>query len=264
MSNISKEVFLSLLPPGSIWTIAEGKDFDKLLDGISENSELIRLFLDLLADIRNPFKTPILNDLEREFGILPDERIDEETRRKNLATNIFSKNGTGSDDNMEKSLRDAGFDVFVHENSPAIDPAIFLDQIFQMVAGGDKAFAGNADAFASRLGGELVVNGDMFIQTEIYTMIAGGDFAFAGNQDAMLGRFDEYNIDKIEFDIPTDPKKWPFIFFVGGVATRDPITDALTEILSAEVESERRSELLRIILKFKPLHSWAGLVIIFT
>jgi len=263
MPNISKSVLLALLPPGSIWTVAEGKDFDKLLDGMAENNEWVRIYLDQLSKIRDPFNTPLLNDLEREYGILPDERIAENIRRMNLAVNMFSKNGTGSDDNLEKSLRDAGFDVYVYQNSPAVDPSQFLDQNFQMVAAGINAYAGRVDAFASRLGGELIVNGPTFKQSERYLMGAGSAVAFAGNQDALAGRFDEYNKDTITYDIPTDPAKWPFIFFVGGPATRDPVTDALLTIQITEVDSERRSELLRIILKFKLLHSWCGLMVNF-
>ena len=178
MSEIFKSVFEVLLPRGSAWTPAPGKDFDKLLDGMSSNWQPILEFLEQLSFIRDPFRTPYLSDLEKEFGILTNENIDESIRRASLATIMFTRNRTGSEDDLEKSLRDAGFDVFVYQNDPAVDPALFLDQFFQMVADGFNAYAGRSDAFAGRVGGELLVNGEIIEQFPNYLMSADRESRF--------------------------------------------------------------------------------------
>jgi len=260
MSSLSRKAIDGLLPKGSIWQPSEDGDFDKFLDGVADCSESARIFLDDLSEIRDPLNTPVLSDLEREYGLTTDLNLTEETRRMQLASRKFPQIQNGSLDHLQDALDRAGFNVQVHENSPAVDPAIFLDQAFQMVANGVAAYAGNQDAFAGRVGGEFLVNGDLIIQTPAYLMQANGVNAFAGNSQAVAGRFDVFNQNIFEYEIPTDPADWPLVFFVGGDATRDG-SGALTEIKLADVPNKRKLEFKRTILKIKPIHSWAGLII---
>ena len=50
------------------------------------------------------------------------------------------------------------------------------------------------------------------------------------------------------------------VVFVGGNDTRDG-SGFLTAIAAANVPAEQQPQFERIILKYKPMHSWAGLVI---
>ena len=251
----------SMLPPGPLWRPEPDKEFDQLLDAFAGSSENIRAYLNSLADVRNPFKTTLLEDLEREYGVLTDTRLTEETRRLQLAAIIYASDGTGADDDLQKVLNDAGFDVSVYQNSPdgpAVDPAIFLDQSFQMVLGGGNAYLGRADAFFGRLGGELLVNGDFFETLPDYEVVFGNVYLGDGS---VLGFFNDVLTTKKEYEIPVDPDAWPFVFFVGGVATFDPGTGAITAIESAEVPNEREQLFKRLILRKKPLYTWAALVV---
>jgi hypothetical protein len=206
----------ALLPPGPIWTPEEEAHLDQLLEGIADNYEDIRELLANLADIRNPHKTIILDDLEREYGIATNFLLSEATRRLRLAGLVYSKQGNGTEDDLQNALRAVGFDVYVYQNDPPVDPAIFLEQAFQMVAAGGNAYAGRADAFAGRLGGELLVNGSIFSTSRIFTSVAGTLYAGAGHG---AGEYEDLLIEKIEYPIPTDPSDWPFVFFVGGAVT---------------------------------------------
>ncbi len=261
MSDLLKKTALALLPKGAFWEVAPDEDLDHLYDGQAANFETVRIFLSELADIRNPNKTTVLDDLEKEFGITKNDNITESVRRMQLASRKFSRDNNASEDKMQTVLQDADFDVQVHQNDPAVDPAIFLDQTFQMVAGGGNAFAGRPDAFASRIGGELLVNGDIFEQFAAFDMQANGSIAFAGNSSAVAGFFTNFREVQIVPPVPTDPDAWPFIFFVGGDATRDPGTGALTAIENGEVPASREKEFKSIILKYKPMFTWAGLLI---
>jgi len=264
MSNISKKTFLSLLPPGPIWEVKPNGGLDQLLNGIAQNSEDVADFLGFLSCIRDPFTTPFLTDLEREYGVITDINITEDVRRQRLAAEkAYPAKRTGSDDDLEIALQKAGFDVQVHVNSPAIDPATILFGDFQMVAGGGAAFAGNQDAFAGIGGGELLVNGEIFTQSPAYEMQAAGSIAFAGNSKAIAGYFNSFNKDVVEYPVPTDPDAWPFIFFVGGDATRN-VSGELTEVKAADVPTEREAEFKRLILSIKGMHSWAALIINYT
>lgn len=268
--TISRKVFTLLLPDGSIWNPEVDKDFDLLLDGMGDNAEGVRLFNEQLAFIRNPQKTPILSDLEKEYGISSDERLTEQERRDRLEVQKTSNDSDGTDDDMQKFLRDAGFDVFVHQNSPAVNPAIFLDQNFNMVADGDNAYAGfipvsgpPSTAFAGRLGGELLVNGALFTQTPAYLVYAGAPTAICGNDEAIVGRFDILNLTPIAYEVPAESGYWGLIYFVGGLATRDG-SGFITDIETAEIPISREQEFKRMILKYRPLHSWAALIVNYT
>jgi hypothetical protein len=261
MRSVDRAVIDSLLPEGPIWEPEIDEGLDQYFQGKADNSERVADFLECLACIRDPYKTPILSDLEKEHGILTNLNVSEEDRRNSLAQQRYRKKEKGSWEELQVALRAAGFDVYVHENSPAVDPALFLAAFFRMIANGPAAFAGNEDAFAGKFGGELLVNGDIFTQSPAYVAQANGATMFAGNQEAFAGNFDSLNREKIEYSIPSDPDSWPFVFFVGGMATRDPSTGELTQIDSATIPSERESEFKRIILQRKPLFTWAGLLI---
>ena len=251
----------SLFPDGVLWRPEPGKEFDELLDAFAGSSNVIRSFLNNLADVRNPFKTPLLEDLEREYGILTDLRLTEETRRLQLASIIYASEGTGADDDLQQVLNDAGFDVFVYQNSPdgpAVDPAIFLDQAFIMVAGGGNAYAGRADAFAGRIGGELLVNGEFFTTLPDYEVVAGNLYAGAGG---VAGFFNDVITTKKEYLIPVDPDVWPGVFFVGGPATFDGGTGEILTIETADIPNEREQLFKRLILRKKGLYTWGALVV---
>lgn len=74
---------------------------------------------------------------------------------------------------------------------------------------------------------------------------------------AVAGYFETYGMTEQHLDVPTNPAAWPLIFFVGGDVTR--VDGRITDLDLAHVESAARDRCLRLILKFKPLHSWAVL-----
>lgn len=259
MSDLTRQMIDGLMPPGSLWEPVQDGDFDNYLEAIADNTEIVRIELQKLESIRCPALTNYLDDLEREFGIKPDDNLTEETRRMRLESIAFTRGQKGTRFELEQQLQNSGFDVQVHSNDPAVDPSIFLDEVFQMVAGGGNAYAGRQDAFAGRIGGELLVNGDIYVQSPAYLAQAGS--SYAGNALSIAGYFEEFNQDLVVFPIPTDPDSWPFIFFVGGDATRDPGTGELTEIELADIPNERKDDFKRTILRFKPLYTWAGLIV---
>lgn len=259
MSDFMRSVIDAIIPEGSAWTVAPEEDWDKLYDGIAKNWATIDEFLAALKSVRDAAFTTFLPDLEREFGVFTNPNLTEQQRRDQLTPVVFNRSSNGGLDNMQIALNNAGFSVQVHENSPAVDPSIFLDQSFQMVADGAAAFAGNQDAFAGRVGGELLVNGEIFSTTRVYESVAGT--MFAGTAGA--GEYTDLLRALIEYPVPVNPADWPLVFFVGGDATRGGGGE-LTDIELAEVPSEQEQEFKRIILKFKPMHSWAGLIVNYT
>jgi hypothetical protein len=259
----------ALLPSGKYWEPIPGGDYDKLLDGIAANTESLKIELEKLAHLRDPDTTPILDDLEKEYGIQPSALATEEERRARLKAFRYRRTSTGAADILQEKLREAGFDdAYVHINSPAVDPNIFLAEAFNMVCGdllpgGYHAQCGEHEAICAQVGGELVVNGDLYNSLPNYTGLCG-NLIYCGD-DIYCGDFDGYKSDIVQstYIVPADSGYWPLIFFVGGAATRDPVTGALTEIEFYNIPSERRVEFRRVILKFKPLSTWGGLIVVY-
>ena len=164
MSDLMRAAIESILPPGAAWQPAPDGDLDKMFDGMAENWEIIRLFLEQLADVRNPKTTIFLEDLEKEFGVFSNETQTEAERRAILTPRVFARESNGSVDAMQAALDSAEFDVIVTENNPAVDPNFFLNQTYEMVCGGETAVCGNENAFIGTLPGELLVNGNIFIR----------------------------------------------------------------------------------------------------
>jgi hypothetical protein len=271
--SVSRAVIDALLPPGALWQPEPGEDFDLQLDGLADNVEEIKGTLETLADIRNPSKTPVFEDLERNYGIKPNSNVTQDIRIARLDQKVYQGAKVNSIDDVQAELITAGFDLQVHKNDPAVDPAIFLAQSFQITAGSDKAYAGFNDgvnilAFAASLGGELLVNTDIKKQEKAILMQAGGDVAYAGFNDGLntlsiAGYHLELKTSELTYPIPTDSKYWPKMPFIGGDATRDPVTNEITAIEPGLVDSNRKDDLKALLLSDKGLGAWFSLIINF-
>ena len=227
-NNISREAINALLPPGAIWVPSDGLDLDLLLNGIAEGIELIRVDIADTAFNRYPLKTSILDDLELEFGILKDISLTEDERRNKLQSVKAANNGDGTLDFMEARLLESGFDLRVYANDPAVDPDLFINSQFQFHFNDiDNANFGNENMIFGRAVGLLVVNGS----------------------------------NDIDFVTPVDATTWPMIFFIGAPgAARDLGTGELVSIAPAQIPISRKDELIRLIVKYKPIYTWCGLV----
>lgn len=256
------KVFKLLFPRSNAFLLFVQKRFTQLIEALTALPSDFRQYVDQIWQDIFPSTTRSLDLWEKEFGVLFTPS-GEATRRMNLEAQ-WSLTGGQDAQYIEDTLRGAGFDVYVHENIPAVDPDNFLSGVFVMQAGGPNAYAGRSDAYAGKTGGELLVNGPIFTNVPLVLAIADGPTAFAGNQFASAGYFEELQqIDKI-YQITDDPDLWPYFFFVGGVATRDPGTNELTAIDYAQIPIEREQEFKTLLLQIKPAQSWAGLIINFT
>lgn len=226
--QLCRRVIEALLPPGSLWVPEDGGDFDKLLDGMADNAEATRVFVRQVAKIRSPKETPVLDDLEREFGIVPDTGLSEAVRRQRLLSVKTARNSTGTADFVQNALRKAGFDVYVHANGPPVDPANIISFGNATVTGNENALFGKDGAQFAGSVGDLLVNGMIY-----------------------------ENGVQITYAIPP-AEYWPLVFFVGGAATRD-VDGSILSVATATIDILRRNELNSLIVKLKPMISWCGL-----
>lgn len=259
--SLMKSLITSLFPKGSVWVPKVAGFFDLLIDGIADSFTTVKTFLGSLADIRNAKRTTVLDELERDYGVPFNPALTEAERRAALHSRINSIDNTGSRQELEKALQNAGFPLFVYNNSPAVDPRLF-ETDYLMVAGGDNAFAGLPTAIAGAFFSDLVVNGDVIISTPVYRMSAGSQNAFAGYSGAIAGIASLVEKEFIYY-LPIDSTAWPFIFFVGGEATF-ALDGSLVTIESVSIDDDRRLELREIILKYKPEFTWGVLIVNYT
>jgi hypothetical protein len=221
MSNeLAKMALLSLLPPGSAWRVKDNGDWDALLEGQATNWESVREDLDTLSEIRNPLTTPILSDLEKEYGVTPNPDLTEAIRRQRLAALVYAPNGTGSASYLQARLREAGFDVYVHANDPAVDPVPYLDQLSGAQLGEPLFQLGEEYAALGSYTSELIVAGDISRNELDFIAQCGINAIQCGAAGAVCGSAD-FDISPIEYPDPTNADRWRYVFFVGGLATRE-------------------------------------------
>jgi hypothetical protein len=214
MLNV-RSILDAMLPKGPIWSPKLGGFLDQFFDGMAENMEQARVFLSELASIRDPENTTVLSDLEKEFGIITNTSISEATRREALKAIVYSQPKIPSEAIIQAALRTAGFDVYVYQNDPAVDPSVYFGQAFAY-CGWPTSCCGNSSAQCGYTGSEILVNGDLYTSTPQILVQCGIPSTCCGNATAMCGYFTQSTKTKKEYTIPEFFQRWPKIFWVGG------------------------------------------------
>jgi hypothetical protein len=235
-----RETIDALKPEGAIWNPAYSGDFDRLLDGIALNKQVVLDDLGIPEHIRNPYLCPfeLLPDLEREFGITPNSAFPENERRMSLAAIRYRKHRYKSLQKLQYILNVAGFGyggygLIVTQNSPPVNPSNIMFS-YKMTAHEFPSIycAGNRVANCSE-------------KSKGYYLVA----------EIIEGAEEIYQ---------TPPEAyWPLVFFVGGSVSRD-YDGNIEHINFVEVPAYRKQELHRLILRTVSLGIWAALFIEYT
>ena len=232
-----RRVIDALMPKGAIWRPVKGGDFDRLLDGVAKNKQVVLGDLENLAHVRNPLRCPIgiLQDLEREYGVTTNVALTEKERRMSLAVIRYKRIVLATTDKLQFALNKAGFGLggygltVTRNSSPVQDP--------------------------ERIGVGYILTAHGF--PSVYC---------AGNTDvAYCGYFAErYYLssgDSCDEDLVTPPKAyWSSVFFVGGQVSRAN-DGQIINISPVNIPSARKQELHRLILRIKPLGIWVGMIV---
>jgi uncharacterized protein YmfQ (DUF2313 family) len=254
-----------LLPKSATWKLSTDKDLRALLTALietpadaAEASDLA--FLDIF-----PATTRDIDAWEEQFG-LDNSRLFEEDRRTALDA-AWKRQGGQSPGYLQTTLRDAGFDVYVHEWWDLVDdirvvrdPRTYITDgtiQYTVVAGNVNAIAGNVNAIAGSTAGPtgtLLVNKDLrTISRYTEAVVAGNVNAIAGNEASVCGAATGFVSALKQYTIPSNSVYWVHFWYVG----------AATFPEHAAVAGRRKAEFETLILKIKPAHSWVGLLINF-
>jgi hypothetical protein len=273
--TLMRQNFDALLPPGAAYQPVDDGGMDAVHGGVSDSGQAVHDFLAQLADIRNPYRTSILSDLEYEFGLASDPTKAIAQRQAVLAAQMYSRGGKGRPAVLQAQLNAAGFgQCIVYPNDPAVDPRPFLTGVFQIYAAGNRAYAGYYLsgpplylAFAGQFSFcTLIVNGDQYQNNPQY-VCAGYYPGSAGYVQCetpttftrnYCGAYFFQGKNPIPWGAPASPGKWPLVFFVAASATKDG-NGYITALTPANIPAASVAEVKRIILKYKPMHSWCVL-----
>lgn len=254
------KVFKLLVPRAHAFWLFVQKRFTQFIEGLTALPNDFRTYIDKIWLDIFPDTTRSIELWEEQWGINNSGKTDDQ-RRMSLASQ-WRLTGGQDVNYIQDTLRIAGFDVYVHENNPPVDPDNFLSGVFVMQAGGPNAYAGRSDAYAGKTGGELLVNGPIVTNSPLTLSVSNHGNMHSGHSLAISGYFEELQaIDKI-YQITDDVDLWGYFFFVGGAATRNS-SHELTAIDYATIIPEREQEFKQLLLKIKPAHSWVGLLINF-
>lgn len=182
-------------------------DLKRLLMGCADNHEDMQEFLETLAYLRDPQNTPILADLEKEYGFKLDSGLTEAERRDRLDALVYAPAGTGAASYMQAQLHAGGFtSLYVYQNDKSTDPGAFF--------GGP--------------GGEMITNPVAY--------------------------------DRTITEARKNQNLWPFVFFIGGTAYYDAY-GRIVHIDPVSVSDALKPAFREIVLQCKPVHAWAVAVV---
>jgi len=237
-SNIIKKQYIAMQPEGVIGNIKTDSDEDLMYDGLSKDFMTVYEWLVNIASLRDPYKTPILEDLEWEYGIKANSILSVDERRRNLAAIVYAKKSNGDIDGLGEALVKQGFiSAKVFDNNPVTDTTAI-----------------------TVTNGEYVVNGQIFKQVVGYKyrcIPTAPEFT----QQICCSTFKNQSAGSVK-DVKTEYTYVPQgdfskIFFVGASVVRDGVSDEITQINPVTVPIHLRGAFLETILRYKPLDTWA-------
>jgi len=254
-------IFNHLLPGARAWRITVDKPLRQFFEGLTVIDADVKEFADLIFYDIDPQTTRELEQWEAQFA-LPNVLTVEQDRRDRLAA-TWQALGGQSPRYIQDTLRNAGFDVYVHEwwevpvvGSPvARNPLLYLNDgslgaLYLVTCGSQVANCGNGEAVC---GASLQTNAYPLVNKILIALqgvVCGSQLANCGNAEAVCGaRQPQYS--QKQYTIPLDSAKWPYFLYIGGQAFPD----------HASVPTERRNELETLCLKICPTQQWLGMLI---
>ena len=268
MSNQLLRAFVDgMLPHGSLWRPAPGLDLDNLLKGVADNMTTAYGVTQQIGQIRDPYFTSDLDDLEREYGITKNTFLSLTQRVNILAARKFSKPSStipGIQAQLDLyGFGNGGYGLQVFDNNGGANPNNFVGGVAWVQMGYTTpglGWMGNTNAFMgiSGGGGQLIVNGiQQAVSPNYYCMGLTGitGAGFMGQNASIMGYFATQTYTPVVYTIPTDSGYWGAFLFFG----QNPVYAAgtLQTIQNVNVPSARQGELIELITRLKPMWTWA-------
>ncbi len=120
-------------------------------------------------------------------------------------------------------------------------------------------------AFCAQYGGTILVNGAQYQNNPAYSCVCGNAGMYchtpwAGTLNTnVCGAFIYSQALTSQYGTPSTPNEQKMVFFVGGTPTYNG-DGSLASLTQAQIPAARSVELVSLILRYKPLHTWAALI----
>lgn len=219
-----------LLPGGLAFQITVDKVMRKFFAGLGAFAADVITFIDDVWGDVWPASTRNLTEWESQFGLTAGALTDAQ-RRTRLA-GAWQARGGQSPAYIQDTLRNAGFDVYVHE-------AYNTANLPYVVCGDADAECGNSLAECSP-GSSLLRDPRTVLAPNNYTPVVGMGYVVSNKIPGLVLTYTS-----------SDPDEWPYYLYVGGQTFGS----------LAQVPADRREEFEALCLKLRPAHTWLGLLI---
>ena len=260
------KIFQHLFPRSHAWRMVVDKFLRKFFVGLGPFQADYQLFVDEIFEDISPTKTRELESWEDQFQL---SGVGTDTERRQALDAAWKAQGGQSPGYLQGILRDAGFNVYVHEwwyyagpTRYIRDPRVYLETGFFLpgaVFGEPECVFGEPEfVFGSGnpATGYVLVNKGPGVSYLIPTAAAcfGEPECVFGEPEFVFGEVSGTRFVPKEYPIPSDPDAWPYFVYVGGENFPE----------TADVSADRRIELERMILKYFPDQLWVGMLINYT
>lgn len=252
-----------LLPRAKAWSITVEKRLRQFFVGLAEGlPPVIRKdFDDTYGDVF-PSTTRALDQWEEQFA-LPASSLTTQERRDRL-DGRWKAFGGQSPKYIQDTLRNAGFDVYVHEwwQLPLGETPIYFGE-----AGEPLAQAGEPEMLAGNIVGTLItgepiprnpfnvlsdgVETRYFLSSGASSAVSGGVQAISGATSRPTGYLLVNEPAGGPYVIPSDSERWRYILYIGGQDFGDVATVSLA----------RRAEFETLLLQICPAQQWLGVIV---
>lgn len=259
-------IFKHLLPRARAWRITVDKTLRRFFSGLTGLGDDSKKFIDdVWLDIF-PETTRQIEEFESQFALTDPSTLTEQERRDRLSA-AWQALGGQDPRYIQDTLRDNGFDVYVHEWwVTGSEPAVGVDACavarnpndvinnpdYMWTMGNPLATMGNTPVTmggANQLAGYLLVNGVKIACYDTPNTMGNPPVTLGSNRT--MGQVNSVTFKNREYDIPTDPDKWPYILYIGGQNFGDV----------AQIPIARRDEFETLCLKICPEQQWLGIIV---
>lgn len=263
-------IFKHLLPHAKAWRITIDKTLREFFNGLTTTGSDVKDFIDgVWLDIF-PEDTRELSEWEQQWG-LRDAGLTTQERRDRLDA-TWKALGGQDPKYIQDTLRNNGFDVYVHEwwapgTEPAVgvraqatvrSPLLYIRRQYTETYSGvecGEALAECGESFA--LAGNGVeprgyplVNRIFRTQPDIEPL-CGEALAEAGESIATCGSYTTFRTDYQNYIVPSNTAYWPYFLYIGAADIND----------IAQVDPKRRDEFEELCLKICPAQQWLGILV---
>jgi len=265
-------IFKHLLPNARAWKLTPDKFLRTFFVALGNSSITIgvKTFFDETFNDIDPQQTRELEAWENQWS-LRSTGMTEQARRDRLEVTWKALGGQDTK-YIQDTLRDNGFDVYVHEWwAPGSEPGVGVKScvtprnpllVLRRDSSGvnyliecGEALAECGEALAEcgeRLTppGYPLVNKVFTTERDIITL-CGEALAECGEVNAACGNYITFRIALREYVIPLDATKWSYFIYIGGQTFGD----------LAQVDPKRKDEFEALCLKICPTQLWLGIIV---